>query len=477
MKRQWAPLFLILLLGLGARLVYARLLWTPWFKDPGIGQSFSFTRNCYLLAAGLGYSGTDGDTPADRDSRLLIEKGRKGRVITPEFADSVSREGLYPEMLHPFGWAGVAVLLHRLTHLPIESVMQVAGAVVDTATIGLTYALVVLCLGSRRLGLACSFIYAIFPPSLYLATRLFPLAFMPFFAALATLFVVHSTRYEGLRRYVCYALAGLTLGIASYFRSDLLLLGPFFFLGLWVHHRRLISSLAVGVGIFAISMATLVPWAWRNHRICGNWVFTSSSAGVTLVTGLGAYPNPWGIGGTDEDRMREAAEQGFERWTDPKADAYFRREFTEAVKQNPGAYLKILARRLVTPVAVPYDWGRRPPKDTISYTKLRRSGNVFSNIRAVFKRVWLRLISAGVMFVSLVGCLVMLWKEWRTHPLILFPILVPVYAAASHVFTYMAPYYLWPGAFAQLIGLGYLLCKGWRRAEQPDRENLGAERV
>ncbi len=474
MKRHHSQLILILVLAFGARLIYARLLWTPWFKSPDTGQALDFTRNCYLLAAGLGYSGADAGSPADQDFRTLLEKARQGTVITSEFKDTLRREGMYPEMLHPFGWAGLAVALHWLTGVHIEAVMQTAGAVVDTGATALIYALAVLCLRNRRIGLVSSLIYAVFPPSLFLSTRLFPLAFMPFFCALATVCIVLATRVTGMRRAMYYVLVGVVLGVGSYFRSDSLLLGPFFFFGLWAYHRRFWASSAAGLGIFAVSMALLLPWAWRNHEICGRWIFTSSSAGVTLVTGLGAYPNPWDIGGTDRDRMREAEAQGFKRWSDPRADAYFRKKFLDAVKQHPDAYVKILCRRSIMPIAVPLDWGIAPPEDSVSYTKLRRSGRVLSSLGAVVKRVWSRLLSSGFMFVALIGWVFLCWREWRRHPLIVFLLLVPVYMAASHVLTYMAPYYLWPGTFAQLLGAGYLLSGEWRGSSELHKSPLSA---
>ena len=39
--------------------------------------------------------------------------------------------------------------------------------------------------------------------------------------------------------------------------------------------------------IQSIVFILLTPWAYRNHEICGRWIFTSTATGWTLVGGLG----------------------------------------------------------------------------------------------------------------------------------------------------------------------------------------------
>lgn len=57
--------------------------------------------------------------------------------------------------------------------------------------------------------------------------------------------------------------------------------------------------------IAAITVLLLVPWAYRNHRVIGRWVWTTTNSGVTLYDGF----NPGATGGSDQgfvfDKLRE----------------------------------------------------------------------------------------------------------------------------------------------------------------------------
>jgi hypothetical protein len=265
-------------------------------------------------------------------------------------------------------------------------------------------------------------------------------------------------------------MCGVSIGIGSYFRPDFLLLGPFFFIGLWFYLRRFWFSLLAGTAVLAISLLVLFPWAYRNYQICGRWIFTSSAVGSTLISGLGAHPNPWGFGPSDNDRAIDAAKHGISNPLGPVADAYFRKVFVESVKERPWAYAKIIAQRTPHIIATPYTCGfKRTGK--IAYSELQSQGKIFSNIGYMVKTFWDRILMAIISFVSLVCTIEMFLCERTRYKLIIFPILVPVYSALSHLFTIMEPEYLLPGVFGQLIGLAYVMSHGWRDDAAPSIEN------
>lgn len=461
-RRHGTYLLAVLLVAVLFRAFYSYLVWTPVAKSPEDSMAVMYLRSSYLMAAGLGYAQTIPGSPAYRDIERIRERADQ-QPVTPAMVDDISPDGLYPEMLHPPGWSILAYSIHRLTGLPVPVPMQVVGTVVDVASCALLYALVVMVLGSHGVALVASLLYALFPPFAYSVASLSPVVFTTFFVIAATIFFLLGVKAEGRRRYLFYGLCGLVMGVGSYFRPDYLLLGPFLIAGLWIHRRRFWRPVAVGAFILMVTLATLWPWAYRNYRHSGQWVFTSSSVGATLVTGLGTFPNPWGFGSSDLDRTEEAAAQGISTPFGLEADRYFRRVFVDAVKEHPGAYARILLQRSWQPVATPYNWGLTLPSRATSFSEIRREGRLVESIGYLVRAFWPAAVSAGIAFLSLIASLFMVLREWKRHPLVLFLILVPLYAALSHIFTHMAPYFLLPGFFAQLVGLAYVLVTVRRR--------------
>jgi len=84
--------------------------------------------------------------------------------------------------------------------------------------------------------------------------------------------------------------AAIMLLLAVLVRPSALLLAPGLILFAPPHRlRQLLIVLAVmAVGLF--------PWAWRNHRILGAWIWTTTNSGITLYDGF----NPAATGASDQ---------------------------------------------------------------------------------------------------------------------------------------------------------------------------------
>ena len=102
-----------------------------------------------------------------------------------------------------------------------------------------------------------------------------------------------------------FVISGVILGCGSYIRPDYLLLPVFLGIASWAYTRSFFRSLLYLGIVQILALVVLFPWAYRNHSYCGRWIFTSSSVGATLITGLGEYHNPWNFGGMDSDRARQ----------------------------------------------------------------------------------------------------------------------------------------------------------------------------
>ncbi len=85
-------------------------------------------------------------------------------------------------------------------------------------------------------------------------------------------------------------LAAILLLLAALVRPSAILLAPL--LILFVPTDRLRSVLIVIV----VMGAGLFPWAWRNYRTVGAWVWTTTNSGITLYDGF----NPTASGASDQ---------------------------------------------------------------------------------------------------------------------------------------------------------------------------------
>ena len=60
------------------------------------------------------------------------------------------------------------------------------------------------------------------------------------------------------------------------------------------YHRR--WPLPVGATVVLLTFLVLLPWAWRNYRVLGEWVWTTTNGGITAYDGL----NPDATGASDQ---------------------------------------------------------------------------------------------------------------------------------------------------------------------------------
>ena len=418
-------------------------------------MSKMYVRSAYLLVTGNGYSQVTSGSPAQRQLDSVIS----GEIeLAP--GETITKEGLHPETLHPPGASLVAAALILLLNVNGWHALQVAGGLADLAGIYLVWRLA-LSLRPESPGLAtvAALVYAAFPPLLAATSSARDIAFM---SPLSLLALGTYLRYFRTRRRRWFVVSAMVTGVAAYFRPDALLFTAF--LG-FAHAREFFAApsvahltrcLARPFLATLLAMAVLIPWAARNNSVIDQWVFTSTGSGCTLVTGLGTYPNPWGFGRSDIDRHREAKAEGFRDGFDPAADPFFRKKFVEAVKSHPTEFATIVARRMLMPIAPPYDWGLDLKGET-SWGELRSRGeNPLNHASYIIRSYWPNILSSALAALGLVGMIHWALRgEW--HPELLLVLILPyMYVIVTHLFTHMAPYYLLPAVGCQILGLAYL---------------------
>ena len=118
------------------------------------------------------------------------------------------------------------------------------------------------------------------------------------------------------------------------------------------YHRR--WPLPVGATMLLLTVLVLLPWAHRNRRVLGEWVWTTTNGGITLYDGL----NPDATGASDQSFVQSMPEL---RGMDELARSRHLSDLaTEFVRRQPlrAAELAVeKARRTWSPVPLSQEYG------------------------------------------------------------------------------------------------------------------------
>ena len=85
---------------------------------------------------------------------------------------------------------------------------------------------------------------------------------------------------------------------------------------------------------------TLLPWAVRNHAVCGHWVFTTLWSGASLYDGLSPAANgDSSMEFFDRDKLMESQSE----WD---VDQHYNRAAWQFAKENPGRAIELTLIKL-----------------------------------------------------------------------------------------------------------------------------------
>jgi len=234
------------------------------------------------------------------------------------------------------------------------------------ATCGLTYLL-----GRRVFGAAVGFVagllLALYSPGIYREGQLLDTALATFLAASLALLLLRA--FEMLRSRRAWFATGLVLGLLGLTRPNLLLLGftTLALMVVWERKRLGWNGLGAAVGVLALGIVLpIVPITGRNYLLIRRFIPISATGGINLYTGNnpkadGYSPIPSGIAW--ERTWQEAMEQ--DAMSTTAIDQYWRREALRFMREQPGAALSLLGKKLYLywnayeiPNNVSYQWGR-----------------------------------------------------------------------------------------------------------------------
>jgi len=445
------------------------MLWSwsgHYYAIPNATLVASYLKDGYSIAAGYGYTTADVDTPAERYLDHLYERVNSENIrLTPEMAGSLPAEGARPQMLHPPGMAVLVAGINRFLGIRADEPLQFIGILFDSIAAVLVYWVVGNFLG-EKVGFVVGLVYALFFPLAWASVSKTPEGLLSLFIVASLVSIMQASRSQN--PWLWYVTCGLIIGIGSYMRPDYIFMPLFMVLGLWAYTRHLIHSIKAMILAQFVVLLVLLPWAYRNHTLCGRWIFTSTSVGGTLISGLGEFSNAWGIGGLDEDRAREAAAQGLATPWDSDADLYFRGMFWQRVRQNPRAYILTVIKRLPLALATPYGFGYSNPYRVRSFTQImQQSGEdryqiIKTHPLYVLMAYWDYMAMSGFTLCCVVCVVVFSIKERYRWGLVLLLVCPHLYSIMSHLLTHLEPRFLLPSVFCWLIGFGYVLVRGWR---------------
>jgi hypothetical protein len=442
------------------RILFVLWAWSGRDVNPRMGMSQMDIRAGYALGAGYGYvTGTGPARDWLDDLDAAIERG--GLAPPPEAAPEEVRAHLRPELIHPPGFPLAVAGAFRIFGWRADRPLEAIGVVLDTVAAGIVLLFATRAYG-RRVGVLSGCLYALFPPLGYWAGASKSVdGWMSLFVAGTVAALLQAATAESRRRILWSLVAGGLLGLAGWLRPDYLLVPVALAIPLWLMTRRVREAVRITGTVMATALLVLLPWAWRNHRVSGRWVFTSTSVGGTLVNGLGEFTNPWGFGQTDADRGREAAAMGLDSAWGPEADLRFREMFWRSVRERPGAFLAIAIRKLPFALATPYSWGYLNPArtQTFEHAMVERGKDRYAvaleSPGYVLAAYWDRAAMALVALFGTVCAALLIWWE-RARIGLAFLVVGPhVYSIAVHVTSLLGDRLLLPSAFCWLIAIAY----------------------
>ena len=369
--------------------------------------------------------------------------------------------GLRPASLRPPGMALLLAAAMSVAGSSAERVVQLFGVLVGLLTVWLAWWLARRLLDVRAAEVVAYCVALFLPLAYYEVVPRQPDGIIACFvtAGLACMVRACDGKLPGMLRWVL--VAGVVLGLGSLLRSSYMLL-PLFLVApmAWYAGRR---GAATAVAVQVLVLTVMMPWALRNRLVLGEWVFTSTEVGGTLVTGLGESQNAWGFGYTDGARGREAARQGIADPFGPEGNRYFREVFWRSIRERPGAYIGTVLKRLPMLIATPFTWGYRNPHKTSTFTEAREVGGrdryevIRSNPMYVVRAYWDSLMFAAFSLAAFAAAIMtlVLTGHRRNAALLLFS--PHLYGLGVHALVHFEPRFVLASIPCWLGGLAYVI--------------------
>ena len=273
-----------------------------------------------------------GDAEGYWELGRTIAKGEAYQLYDPP--RQIERMPGYP------AFVAAAIRLSDTLGLPKERqyfVARLLMALIGTLNCGLV-ALLGRELFDTRTGNLAAAIVAVAPPLIVFSVILLSETLFAMTLLISLWSVARLTRTaegaNGTGRLVFWSvLSGLTIAIAVYVRPSWLLFAPCFAVvfAVWFGRKRsAFRGLILATVVVLTTYGALLPWAIRNHRVSGHWIFTTLWVGASLYDGFNATANG------DSNLEFFDNERLMERMSEYDVDRHYRDRAWEFVRQHPG---------------------------------------------------------------------------------------------------------------------------------------------
>ncbi len=138
------------------------------------------------------------------------------------------------------------------------------------------------------------------------------------------------------------------------------------FIGIWAtwehdagpagRAARVGNALGAAMIAMLLVVALLLPWAWRNQEVLGEWVWTTTNDGITAYDGF----NPAATGASDQRFVQEMPE--LQAMSETQRSQYLSVEARRFIRDNPARLLPLIARKLArtwSPFPLSEEYGKR----------------------------------------------------------------------------------------------------------------------
>lgn len=330
---------------------------------------------------------------------------------------------------------------------------------------------------SKRIGLVAAFLYAVFLPIANQSTWILHDALMPFMVLLSLYFFVKAVRNNSIKFYI---ISALVIGISCYFQPSTQLLPLFFGLGLFIYSLRktkfrenVVNVVKVTVIMMAVLLLVVSPWIARNYRVTGSVMTMRPGPWQGIWEGFGEFENPVGAVLDDKltyEQIRKEVGYDIEPHS-PEYQAVLKTKVLNAIKEHPGWWLSVLARRAPRTIVYVSNLGiqQHLPRDdegnllsaewesqerTLNDFKTAiTSGKIWEFIKIhpynTFYWTLAALFATVPVLLGIVGIWVMR-RRWRELILVAT---VPAYFSVVHIFTLVSGVSksMLPGSLAYII--------------------------
>lgn len=325
-----------------------------------------------------------------------------------------------PTAYWPVGPSFLFSLVYRLTGPEADARflgVAVMNLIMGTASVGLT-----IHLGrkwfSPRVGVVAGLLLALWPSQVQFTTVLASETPMIFFMLMA-LAAWFADRPGPLLRGI---LAGAFLAAASYMRPTALLLPVVIGFSELVRRPRRLKTLGGVAAMIAATLALILPWSLRNHRVFGQFVLISTNGGANFWMGnnpeaTGFYQSPpWEGFASEVDR-----------------DRALRGQALTYIRQDPLAFVKrtiVKAVRLHERESINVVWNRPGLERRLAFLEPRVRDRAIFGVKLLSNIYWWAMLT-----LALVGVI----RLARQRPLVLWlaspPVLIWAYFTAVHAVT------------------------------------------